>query len=67
MPQPLDLLAAEGQSLRIAGLVVFGFLLYGIYFLSTVGRRDKRLPPGPPTLPILGNLHLVPKTNLALK
>jgi len=31
------------------------------YFLSRVGRRPKGLPPGPPTLPIIGNLHLMPK------
>ncbi|KAI1083643.1 cytochrome P450 2D18 [Whalleya microplaca] len=29
--------------------------------------RDKPLPPGPLTLPFLGNLHLVPRTGLHLK
>ncbi|KAF7340735.1 Cytochrome p450 [Mycena sanguinolenta] len=25
-----------------------------------IGRRDEKLPPGPPTIPILGNIHLLP-------
>jgi hypothetical protein len=28
------------------------------------GRREKHLPPGPPTLPVVGNAHLLPWTNL---
>ena len=30
------------------------------YKIITFGRREKSLPPGPPTIPILGNAHLMP-------
>ncbi|KAI0465656.1 cytochrome P450 [Xylaria cf. heliscus] len=32
-----------------------------LYRLSKIGQRPKGLPPGPPTLPLVGNLHLMPK------
>jgi hypothetical protein len=32
--------------------------------LLFVGRRPKNYPPGPPTIPILGNIHLVVSHNL---
>ncbi|KAK1984898.1 cytochrome P450 [Colletotrichum cereale] len=31
-----------------------------VYKIFTFGSRGKHLPPGPPTVPILGNAHLIP-------
>ncbi|KAK4184938.1 cytochrome P450 [Podospora australis] len=35
--------------------------------LLTIGRRPKNFPPGPPTIPILGNLHLMPTRDAHLQ
>ncbi|KAI5922679.1 cytochrome P450 [Camillea tinctor] len=56
MPSPSLILAAA--------IVAFAVVCYK---LSGVGRRPKGYPPGPPTLPLIGNLHLMPKKNTHLQ
>jgi hypothetical protein len=40
---------------------------YVLYKVLTFGSREKNLPPGPPTIPVLGNAHLIPLKGLHLK
>lgn len=44
-------------SLYAVVAAVLGLILHQ---LSKIGRRPAGYPPGPPTLPIIGNLHLMP-------
>lgn len=40
---------------------------YALHRLLSIGKRDSRLPPGPPTVPVLGNAHLIPTTGIGVK
>ncbi|KAJ6537374.1 cytochrome P450 [Mycena vulgaris] len=41
-------------------LLIFLLALCVAAFLKKVGTREKGLPPGPPTVPVLGNVHIFP-------
>ncbi|KAF1976357.1 cytochrome P450 2D18 [Bimuria novae-zelandiae CBS 107.79] len=57
-----------GQALDYAvGLTLLLFSGYVVHFLYNFGSRDKRLPPGPPTIPVLGNAHLLVGSDLEKK
>ncbi|KAA1473576.1 cytochrome P450 [Dentipellis sp. KUC8613] len=47
-----------------ASLALF---LLALFYARSIGRRERRLPPGPPTFPILGNIHQFPKSYSHLK
>uniref|UniRef100_A0A0W0G8B7 Cytochrome p450 n=1 Tax=Moniliophthora roreri TaxID=221103 RepID=A0A0W0G8B7_MONRR len=48
-------------------LVLLFFLTWLVSKILRVGRRESYLPPGPPTIPILGNLHLFPTASPYIK
>ncbi|QRW09774.1 cytochrome P450 family protein [Ceratobasidium sp. AG-Ba] len=47
--------------------VVGGLVVFSIYKLARIGRRERTLPNGPPTVPLLGNLNIFPNSRLYVK
>ena len=43
----------------LVALTIAGFLFI-FWRLSRIARREKDYPPGPPTIPVVGNLHQIP-------
>ncbi|KAL2847563.1 cytochrome P450 [Aspergillus pseudoustus] len=58
---------------RLAGKIpptwaaVLAIIGFAVYRLLRIGRRDPRMPKGPPTVPILGNFHQIPSSGLYAK
>ncbi|KAG8937801.1 hypothetical protein FRC03_007845 [Tulasnella sp. 419] len=53
------------SSYAILGLTVLSVLVVGlIHRISKIGRREPFLPPGPDTIPVLGNIPQLPKTDM---
>lgn len=44
--------------------VICALVVSVVYRILQIGKRDPRMPPGPPTIPILGNAHIIPRTGL---
>ncbi|KAK7686214.1 hypothetical protein QCA50_010434 [Cerrena zonata] len=50
----------------VTAVLIIG-IVWVVYRLSKVGSREPGLPPGPPTLPLLGNLHVFETRGIHLK
>lgn len=66
MNTPKYLSQVKIQPLQIFSVVAITLAVV-IYRVLQIGRRDPRMPAGPPTVPILGNFHQIPRSGLYSK
>jgi len=57
----MDLSVSRAFAFAVVGLCVL------TYRILQIGKRDPRMPKGPPTLPVLGNAHQLPTSGLYKK
>ncbi|KAF9468287.1 cytochrome P450 [Collybia nuda] len=60
-----NLRTVQAKDVSASVLITSGLWL--VWKILTVGRREKGLPPGPPTVPFLGNVHKFPAKHVAMK
>lgn len=51
-------------TIGLSFVALLGFICTTLFRLVVRSRRHKDMPPGPPTVPILGNAHQVPLTGM---
>lgn len=66
---PLQVLGMdERSSITLYGILpALTVLLLVGRRIAQIGKRDNGLPPGPPTVPVLGNIHVHPLTDIHLQ
>ncbi|KIK00846.1 hypothetical protein K443DRAFT_678870 [Laccaria amethystina LaAM-08-1] len=58
---------ANMPTLQILTSIAAVSLGYVLYWASHYGQRAPNMPPGPPTLPVIGNANIMPRERLHLK
>ena len=58
---------ANMSTLQILTSIAAASLGYALYWASHYGQRAPNMPPGPPTLPVIGNANIMPRERLHIK